>query len=235
MVWGRANFLLFDEPGSNSALMYELSDPEAQDPYVSSWTADVGTPVGARFQVGSAWRRNFSNGTVLVNPTNSTVTVALEQPYLRDDGSSTSSVILGPTSGAILRSTSGSAPPLPPAPPPPPPAATLSLTGSVSGTRVSLRWTGLSASRVDVFRNGGRKATVADTGSYTDDLKNKPKGTYSYRVCATGTSTCTSTIKVTVASSSTAGAIASQGVFKVARFSWSKPTVLRRAHRAILR
>jgi hypothetical protein len=50
MAWARANFLLFDEPASNSALMFELSDPEAQDPYAPGWTADVGTPVGARFR-----------------------------------------------------------------------------------------------------------------------------------------------------------------------------------------
>jgi hypothetical protein len=227
MAWARANFLLFDEPGSNSALMYELSDPEAQDPYVPSWTADVGTPVAARFQVGSAWRRNFSNGTVLVNPTGSTVTVPLEQPYLRDDGASTTSVTLGPTSGAILRSSSGTT-----APPP----ASPSLAASVSGTKVALRWTGLKASRVDVFRNGGRKATVANSGSYTEDLRHKPKGTYSYKVCAAGTSTCTGTIEVTVGSPPTSAATtSSRRVFHVARFDWSRPAGLRRARHAIRR
>ena len=235
MAWARANFLLFDEPASNSALVFELSDPEAQDPYTASWTADVGTPVGARFQVGSAWRRNFTGGTVLVNPTGATVTVPLERSYERDDGSSTTSVTLGPTSGAVLRSSSAAAAPPPPAQTPPPPPAP-SLAASVSGTKVVLHWTGLNASRVDIFRNGGRKATVANIGSYTDDLMHKPKGAYSYKVCAAGTSTCTSTIKVTVASApSAAGTTLSRRAFRIAHFDWSRPAALRRAHPAIRR
>ena len=164
MAWARANFLLFDEPASNGALVFELSDPEAQDPYTASWTADIGTPVGARFQVGSAWRRNFTGGTVLVNPTGATVTVPLERSYERDDGSSTTSVTLGPTSGAILRSSSAE-------PPPPPPDA--AAPSCPFARRVGQRNHGsapldrLNASRVDIFRNGGRKATVANNGSYT--------------------------------------------------------------------
>jgi hypothetical protein len=105
MTWARANFLLFDQPAYGGALVFELTDPEAQDPYSSTWTADVGTPVGARFKVGRAWRRNFSGGTVLVNPTTSAVTVRLGRTYMRDDGGTTTTVKLGPTSGAILRST----------------------------------------------------------------------------------------------------------------------------------
>jgi Hypothetical glycosyl hydrolase family 15 len=105
MTWARANFLLFDQPAYGGALVFELTNPEAQDPYSSAWTADVGAPLGPRFQVGAAWRRNFSGGTVLVNPSSSTVTFKLERSYLRDDGTQARSVTLGPTSGAILRST----------------------------------------------------------------------------------------------------------------------------------
>jgi len=105
MTWARANFLLFDQPAYGGALVFELTDPEAQDPYSSAWTADVGTPLGARFKVGPAWRRNFTDGTVLVNPTSSTVTVKLDRAYVREDGRTATSVKLGPTSGAILRST----------------------------------------------------------------------------------------------------------------------------------
>jgi len=104
MTWARANFLLFDQPAYGGALVFELTNPEAQDPYSSSWTADVGAPLGPRFRVGAAWRRNFSGGTVLVNPSSKAVTVALGRPYLRGDGSVTTSVRLAPTSGAILRS-----------------------------------------------------------------------------------------------------------------------------------
>jgi Hypothetical glycosyl hydrolase family 15 len=111
MTWARANFLLQDEPANGGALIFQATDPEAQDPYSASWTADVGSPVGARFQVGSAWRRNFTGGTVVVNPTSSTVTVDLGARYTTSSGSATRSVTLGPTSGAILR-TSVSSPKL---------------------------------------------------------------------------------------------------------------------------
>jgi hypothetical protein len=101
MAYARANFLLFDEPANGGALIFEATDPEAQDPYSPSWTADVGSPVGPRFQVGSAWRRNFTGGTVVVNPTTSTLTVDLGRSYTTLGGSTTSSVTLGPTTGAM--------------------------------------------------------------------------------------------------------------------------------------
>jgi len=109
MAWARANFLLQDEPANGGALIFQATDPEAQDPYSTSWTADVGSPVGARFQVGSAWRRNFTGGTVVVNPSSSTVTVDLGARYTTSGGSATRSVTLGPTSGAILRAAGSSA------------------------------------------------------------------------------------------------------------------------------
>ena len=108
MAWARANFLLQDEPANGGALIFEATDPEAQDPYSASWTADVGSPVGPRFQVGSAWRRTFTSGTVVVNPTSSTVTVGLGARYTTSGGSTTRSVTLGPTSGAILRKAESS-------------------------------------------------------------------------------------------------------------------------------
>jgi hypothetical protein len=195
MAWARANFLLFDDPAAGGALVYEFSDPEAQDPYSSGWAADIGTPAGARFQVGSAWRRNYSDGTVVVNPTSSSLTVQLGQSYLDADGNPVSAVTLGPTTGAVLR-TNGAPPPPPPAPPPPPPPGGATLAAKVSGTSVRLAWSGLAATRTDVFRNGSRVATVTNRGSYTDRLSRKASGAYSYRVCAAGTTTCSATISV---------------------------------------
>jgi hypothetical protein len=195
MAYARANFLLFDDPANGGALIFEASDPEAQDPYSGSWTADVGTPVGPRFQVGSAWRRNFSGGTVVVNPTSSTVTVSLGAPYATLGGSVTSSVTLGPASGAILRSTGAAPPPSPAAP---------SLTAQLDGSTVQLAWKGLSGARVDVFRNGTRKATVTNTGSYSDSLGRKATGTFAYKVCVAGTATCTPSVTVSVGSRSSA-------------------------------
>jgi len=214
MTWARANFLLFDDPANGGALMFEPTDPEAQDPYASSWTGDVGAPVGARFQVGSAWRRNFTGGAVLVNPTSSTVTVDLGGSYVNAAGVVVQSVTLGPTSGAILRSAAGS--PVPPPPPPPPPLAAPTLTVTLSGSTVKLVWSGLAGSRVDVYRNGGWKEAVANTGSYADKLPRGAKGTFSFRLCTADTSTCTPTVVVSVTDSRAPAAAAPK---------------LRRAHR----
>jgi Hypothetical glycosyl hydrolase family 15 len=192
MSWARANFLLFDDPANAGALVYELSNPENQDPYSPVWATEIGAPSGARFQVGSAWRRNFSGGTVVVNPSTSAVTVDLGGTYYRDDGTATASVTLGPTSGAILRSDDQ------PPPPPPPPPQGITLTASVSGTSVRLTWSGMSSTRTDVFRNGRRAATVNNTGAYTDRLGRHAHGTYTYRVCAAGTQTCSDNVSVTV-------------------------------------
>jgi hypothetical protein len=216
MAWARANFLLFDDPVNKGALIFQFSDPEAQDPFAPGWTTDVGTPVGARFQVGAAWRRNFTGGTVVVNPSASPVTVELGQAYLRADGTSATAVTLGPTSGAVLRSSPGASAQPPPPPPVVPPSAP-TLTGSAGGTKVLLHWTGLSGSRVDILRNGGVKATVANSGSYTDDLARKPKQSYSYRVCVAGTKTCTPTINVVVGTSTKTRKALSRAGLRIAR------------------
>jgi hypothetical protein len=198
MAYARANFLLFDQPANGGALLFEASDPEAQDPYGAGWTADVGSPVGARFQAGSAWRRNFTGGTVVVNPTSSTVTVSLGGTYATLGGSQVTSVTLGPTSGAILRTVAGTPPP----PPPPPP----SLKARLVGSSVQLGWNGLAGASVDVFRNGSRRATVSNTGAYSDALPRNAKGSYAYKVCLARTSTCTPTVSVAAPSGASAPA-----------------------------
>jgi hypothetical protein len=56
----------------------------------------------------------------------------------------------------------------------------------------------MSSTRTDVFRNGRRTATVNNTGAYTDRLGRHAHGTYTYRVCAAGTQTCSDNVSVTV-------------------------------------
>ena len=67
------------------------------------------------YPVGNgAYRRDYSTGTVIVNPMQTTQTFNLGATYLTPSGSSVSSVTLAPTSAAILSSTgsgsSGAAP-----------------------------------------------------------------------------------------------------------------------------
>jgi hypothetical protein len=226
MLYARANFLLFDEPANGGALVFQATDPEAQDPYATDWTSDPGSPVGSRFQVGAAWRRNFSNGTVVVNPTSSTVSVQLERPYTLPDGSFTTSVTLGATSAAILQSVGATALP------PPAPAAPIVLNASTSpsGSTVRLTWSGMTTSLADVFRNSSRVASVANPGAYVDRLARKTTS-LTYRVCAAGTSTCSANVPVKLSSKVALSARASRSPLR-ARLASRERRVARIRHSA---
>jgi hypothetical protein len=100
MTYARASFLL-DWNGGSSALVFEA--PDGQDPYASEWTAQIGRPAGAKVVAGGAWRRGYSGGTVLVNPSGAPVTVTLGRPHLQADGTRVSSVTLAPATGLVLR------------------------------------------------------------------------------------------------------------------------------------
>jgi len=85
----------------------------------------------------------------------------------------------------------------PPPPPPPPGAISLTATGyKQKGTRyVDLAWSGASGTSVDVFRNGTRLTTTANDGAHTDSPS--AAGTFTYRVCNAGTTTCSADRSVT--------------------------------------
>ena len=119
MRYARASFLA-DWDGGPSALAFEPTTPEAQDPYNTVWTKDLGSPLAPRYKVGLAWRRDFTGGVVVVNPSTSQQTVALGGTYITLDGSQVTSVTL-PSADATLLVPSGAPPPLPPPPPAPPP------------------------------------------------------------------------------------------------------------------
>jgi hypothetical protein len=63
--------------------------------------------------------------------------------------------------------------------------------------KVTLRWTGLSGTSVDVFLNGRKSTTTANDGLFTDLLPAGTRGTFSYYVCEAGTTKCTNTISAT--------------------------------------
>jgi len=56
--------------------------------------------------------------------------------------------------------------------------------------KADLTWEGATSSQVDVFRNDKKIAIDANDGSYTDPINARGSGTYTYRVCEAGTSTC---------------------------------------------
>lgn len=57
--------------------------------------------------------------------------------------------------------------------------------------KAELTWSDLTASSVDVYRNNVKVASPSNSGSMTDHIDKKGSGSYSYKVCAAGTSTCT--------------------------------------------
>jgi len=62
---------------------------------------------------------------------------------------------------------------------------------------VELSWSGMSGSSLDVYRNSSKVTTTANDGSETDALNKKGSATYTYQVCAAGTTTCSNTATVT--------------------------------------
>ena len=69
-----ASYLLI----SNGKASFRYTDSSI---YSEVWLYDnykvqLGNPLGARFQSGTAWRRNFSNGYVVVDPVNHTATIS---------------------------------------------------------------------------------------------------------------------------------------------------------------
>jgi Hypothetical glycosyl hydrolase family 15 len=206
MRYARASFLL-DWNGGPSALAFEPAQ-EATDPWNSEWTADLGAARGARYQVGLAWRRDFAEGTVVVNPSSSSsAVVALGGTYLLPDGSPVTTITLAPMTAAILRNVGPPAPPPPPPPPPPAPPAPpasppssaptqIALTATIdrSGT-VKLSWLGANGNTVEIFRNGTRVAVVENSGAYTERVRVKT-GTYTYVVCESGGSRCSPAVTV---------------------------------------
>ena len=88
MRYARASFLL-DWNGGPSALAFEPTTPEAQDPYFADWTTDIGAPTGARVRAGVAWKRVFANGIVVLDPSPSTSqSVRLGGNYVLPNGGS---------------------------------------------------------------------------------------------------------------------------------------------------
>ncbi len=121
MRYARTSFLA-DWNGGPSALSFEPTTPEQQDPYNSIWTKDLGSPLGAKYRVGLAWRRDFSGGVIVVNPSTSQQTVGLGGTFSTLSGQLVTSVTLGTADAAILMPAGApSPPPAPPPPAPPPP------------------------------------------------------------------------------------------------------------------
>jgi subtilisin len=87
-------------------------------------------------------------------------------------------------------------------PPPPPPATGIQLAVRGYKTKgrqqVDLTWSGAATSSVAVYRNGSFLWNTGNDGSVTDPIGIKGGGSWTYRLCETGsTPTCSNTVTVT--------------------------------------
>ncbi|HUP59461.1 MAG TPA: S8 family serine peptidase [Thermoanaerobaculia bacterium] len=75
---------------------------------------------------------------------------------------------------------------------------TLTATGyKVKGVqKADLTWTGATTTNVDVYRNGALIITTANDGFHTDNINKKGGGSYTYKVCNAGSTTCSSEVTV---------------------------------------
>ena len=55
---------------------------------------------------------------------------------------------------------------------------------------VDLTWSGATSSDVDIFRNGVKILTTTNDGAHADNTGAKGGGSFTYKVCEAGTSTC---------------------------------------------
>jgi subtilisin family serine protease len=62
--------------------------------------------------------------------------------------------------------------------------------------KADLTWSGATSTNVDVYRNNNLIATTANDGSHTDNINAKGGGSYTYKVCHAGTSTCSNNVVV---------------------------------------
>jgi len=60
--------------------------------------------------------------------------------------------------------------------------------------KAALSWSGATSASVDVKRDGTLIATVSNSGSYTDHIKQRGGGSYPYQVCEEETSTCSAEV-----------------------------------------
>ena len=105
-----------------------------------SMPKNIGTPNGPMAQEPSgAWKREFSNGASVVNPTSTGVSVSLGAPMRTLNGGTVSTVWMPPNSGQVLLHTSSSSTPTAPRTDTTAPTVTLDGTTQSGGT---ITWSG---------------------------------------------------------------------------------------------
>ena len=78
-----------------------------------------------------------------------------------------------------------------------------SITLSVAGYKIKgvqqadLTWSGATSSTIDVFRNDVKITTTENDGAHTDNIGSRGGGSYVYKICEAGSTTCSNQVTVT--------------------------------------
>ena len=164
---------------SGTLISFSASALDTEDGNITSslrWTSNIDGQIGT----GGSFSRTLSSGTHII-----TLSVT-------DSGGLSGSTQLSVTVAATTTTT-----PPPPSSPLTGPTLTVRAYKVKGNQTVDLSWSGLSGSSVDVYRNSAVVSTTANDGAATDSINKKGGGSYTYKVCESGTSTCTNTASAT--------------------------------------
>jgi len=93
LIAGKDSYYFFDEGGVDTGSYLA---------WHSEYDAPIGRPLGGYYVSGDVYRRDFENATILVNPADTSVAVALDEVHTTLDGAEARRIELGPRSGTIL-------------------------------------------------------------------------------------------------------------------------------------
>lgn len=77
---------------------------------------------------------------------------------------------------------------------PAPIALSASVGYSIMGAKITLRWSGSTATYIDIYRNSALVGRAANTGTWAQTVA---RGTYTYKVCDAQTTRCSANVTVT--------------------------------------
>ena len=161
--------------GSGASVSFSGSATDTQDGTLTSalsWTSNIDGAIG----LGGSFSRVLSAGTHTIKAT------AVDSGGLTTVKQISVTVAAAASAGGTLKATG---------------------RRTRNGQMVDLTWSGMTGSSLDVYRNTS-KWTTANDGAYTDSLgggggkksSRSVSGTFTYKVCAAGTTTCSNTASV---------------------------------------
>ena len=178
---------------SNTAPTIAISSPSNRSTYAS------GTPVNFAGSADDAQDGNLTAAIVWTSSVDGQIGTGGSFSRTLSSGVHTITASVTDSGGVVASSQVTISVSTPISSSPPTAGATLTARGyKVKGTQtVDLTWNGLSASSVDIYRNGGVVSSSANDGAHTDSINKKGGGAiYTYQVCEAGTSTCTNSVSV---------------------------------------